>query len=171
MTEDNISHYSCHWFAIRPCWGSSFFVVKGPAAEATDAPQPWVSLCNTVIKMISFIVYFPCNGAQVEWNWHGKTEVFGEKTCPSASLSTTNPTWTDPGSNTGLCGERPATNSPEPWHGLEGSYIPLPNASVKALSNLHPSTLVDLNTVTVIKKYEACSPVDLITNNLLLSFQ
>jgi hypothetical protein len=32
------------------------------------------------------------------------------KTCPSATLSTTNPTWTDPGSNTGLRGERPETN-------------------------------------------------------------
>jgi hypothetical protein len=34
----------------------------------------------------------------------------GGKTCPSATLSTTIPTWTDPGSNTGLRGERPATN-------------------------------------------------------------
>jgi hypothetical protein len=32
------------------------------------------------------------------------------KPCPSASLSTTNPTWTDPGSNPGLRGERPASN-------------------------------------------------------------
>jgi hypothetical protein len=32
------------------------------------------------------------------------------KTCPSVTLSTTNPTWTDPGSNPGLRGERPATN-------------------------------------------------------------
>jgi hypothetical protein len=32
------------------------------------------------------------------------------KTCPSATLSTANPTCTDPGSNTGLRGERPATN-------------------------------------------------------------
>jgi hypothetical protein len=32
------------------------------------------------------------------------------KTCPSATLSTTNPTWTDPESNPGLHGERPATN-------------------------------------------------------------
>jgi hypothetical protein len=32
------------------------------------------------------------------------------KTCPSATLSTTNPTWTDPGSNPGLRGERQATN-------------------------------------------------------------
>jgi hypothetical protein len=32
------------------------------------------------------------------------------KTCPSATLSTTNPTWIDPGVNTGLRGERSATN-------------------------------------------------------------
>jgi hypothetical protein len=32
------------------------------------------------------------------------------KTCSSATLSTTNPAWTDPGSNPGLRGERPATN-------------------------------------------------------------
>jgi hypothetical protein len=33
-----------------------------------------------------------------------------EKTCPSATLSTTNPTWIDPVANPGLRGERPATN-------------------------------------------------------------
>jgi hypothetical protein len=32
------------------------------------------------------------------------------KTCPNASLSTTNPTWTDHGSNPGLCGGRPTAN-------------------------------------------------------------
>jgi hypothetical protein len=32
------------------------------------------------------------------------------KTCSSATLSTTNPTWTDPGSNPILRSERPATN-------------------------------------------------------------
>ena len=32
------------------------------------------------------------------------------KTCPSATLSTTNPTWTDPGSSPVLRGRRPATN-------------------------------------------------------------
>jgi hypothetical protein len=32
------------------------------------------------------------------------------KVCPSATLPTTNLTWTDPGSNPGLRGERPATN-------------------------------------------------------------
>jgi hypothetical protein len=32
------------------------------------------------------------------------------KTCPSATLSTTNPTWIDPGAKPGLRSERPATN-------------------------------------------------------------
>jgi hypothetical protein len=32
------------------------------------------------------------------------------KSCPSATLSSTNPTWIDPGANAGLRGERPATN-------------------------------------------------------------
>jgi hypothetical protein len=47
--------------------------------------------------------------ATVEWYWQGKTEELGE-TRPSATLSTTNPTWIDPGANPGLRGERPATN-------------------------------------------------------------
>jgi hypothetical protein len=32
------------------------------------------------------------------------------KTCPSAILSTTKPTWIDPGANPGLRGERPTIN-------------------------------------------------------------
>jgi hypothetical protein len=32
------------------------------------------------------------------------------KTCPSATLSTTNPTWTDPGSNPRLRGKKPVAN-------------------------------------------------------------
>jgi hypothetical protein len=39
----------------------------------------------------------------------GETEVLGEN-LPSAILSTTNPTWIDPGANPDLRGERPATN-------------------------------------------------------------
>jgi hypothetical protein len=39
----------------------------------------------------------------------GKTEDL-EKTCPSATLSTTNPMQTDLGTNLGLHSERPATN-------------------------------------------------------------
>jgi hypothetical protein len=32
------------------------------------------------------------------------------KTCPSATLFNTNPTWIDPDANPGLRGERPVTN-------------------------------------------------------------
>jgi hypothetical protein len=42
------------------------------------------------------------------------------KTCPNATLSTTNPTWIDPGVNLGLRGERPATNDLS-----HGTVIPL----------------------------------------------
>jgi hypothetical protein len=47
---------------------------------------------------------------------HGGMILTGEnrgtrrQTCPSATLSTTNPTWIEPGANPGLRGERPVTN-------------------------------------------------------------
>jgi hypothetical protein len=46
------------------------------------------------------------------WNeiFSGKPKYSGNKNCPSATLSTINPTWTDPGSSPVLRGERPATN-------------------------------------------------------------
>jgi hypothetical protein len=45
------------------------------------------------------------------WNedWQGKPK-YSEKTRPSATLSTTNPTWPDVGSNPGRRGGKPATN-------------------------------------------------------------
>jgi hypothetical protein len=42
-------------------------------------------------------------------NWQGKPK-YSEKTCPSATLSTTNPTWPDSSSNAGRRGGKPATN-------------------------------------------------------------
>jgi hypothetical protein len=61
---------------------SLFFVVKGPAADVTDGPQPWGLLRNPVIKTISFFFTFPSNVAPVEWNWQEKTDVLGEKPVP-----------------------------------------------------------------------------------------
>jgi hypothetical protein len=45
------------------------------------------------------------------WNevWQGKPK-YSEKTCPSATLSTTNPTWLDPILNPGRRDGKPATN-------------------------------------------------------------
>jgi hypothetical protein len=45
----------------------------------------------------------------VEWRLAGEIEILGE-TCPSATLPTTNPTWTDPGANPARRGGKPATN-------------------------------------------------------------
>jgi hypothetical protein len=39
------------------------------------------------------------------------------KPCPNATFSTTNPTWTDPGSNPILRGVEAGDQPPEPWHG------------------------------------------------------
>jgi hypothetical protein len=59
----------------------------------------------------------------MEHRWNeidrGKPKYSG-KTCPSATLSTTNPTWTDPGSNPGLRVGRQTTNRLS--HGTELGY-------------------------------------------------
>jgi hypothetical protein len=46
------------------------------------------------------------------WNdtYRGKLKNSQRKICPSATLSITNPIWTDPGANLGLCGQRLVTN-------------------------------------------------------------
>ena len=51
----------------------------------------------------------------------GKNPSTRGKTCPSATLSTKNSSWTDQGSNPGLRGERPATNSLN--HGTAGREL------------------------------------------------
>jgi hypothetical protein len=49
-------------------------------------------------------------GWRIWWNeWQGKPK-YSEKTCPGATLSTTNPTWPDPGLNPSRRGGKPATN-------------------------------------------------------------
>jgi hypothetical protein len=49
-------------------------------------------------------------GWRIWWNeWQGKPK-YSEKTCPDATLSTTNPTWPDPELNLGRRGGKPATN-------------------------------------------------------------
>jgi hypothetical protein len=44
-------------------------------------------------------------------NWQGKPK-YPEKTCPSATLSTTNPNWPELGSNTSRRGGKPTINLP-----------------------------------------------------------
>jgi hypothetical protein len=59
------------------------------------------------------LAYCTCTwlwGWRIWWNeWQGKPK-YSEETCPGATLSTTNPTWPDPGLNPGRRGGKPATN-------------------------------------------------------------
>jgi hypothetical protein len=70
----------------------------------------------------------------MSWNIGGMTltgenRSTGGKTCPSATLSTTNQTWNDPETNPGHRGERPATNRLSPFR----------TSSWRMLSHLKPS--------------------------------
>jgi hypothetical protein len=64
------------------------------------------------------------------------------KTCPSATLSTTNPTWTDPGSNLGLHGGRLATKCLS--HGT--TVINISAAPLNTTSSFRPWNLPQLST-------------------------
>ena len=68
------------------------------------------SCATPVMKMSSFF-YKVFQLMEHQWNEidRGKSTI-RRKTCPSATLSTTNLTSTDPGSNPGLRDEMPATN-------------------------------------------------------------
>jgi hypothetical protein len=60
-------------------------------------------------RMISVFI-FPSNGAPVELKVTGENRSTRGQTCPSATLSTTKPTWIESGSKPGLRGRMPATN-------------------------------------------------------------
>jgi hypothetical protein len=68
-------------FAAR---NSCVFFVKGPAAEATDAPHPWGLLCNPVKKMIKNFLFSFFLVMGHRWNEidRGKPKYSGEKLVP-----------------------------------------------------------------------------------------
>jgi hypothetical protein len=69
-------------------------------------------------------------------NWQGKLK-YSEKTCPSATTSSRNPTWPDQVSNPGRLGGKPTTKPPEIWHGhkvctkFEGESVNMPQMDIK----------------------------------------
>jgi hypothetical protein len=85
------------------------FLFKGPAADATEAPQPWGLLCNPAMKMISFLWF----SILMEHRWNeiarGKTEVLEEEPVP-VPLRPPQIPHGRPGWNLGLRGERQTTN-------------------------------------------------------------
>jgi hypothetical protein len=81
-------------------------VVKGLAAALRLIVQP----CDEDEEKDDQFYFFQV--MEYRWNEIDRRipKYLGGKIRPSATLSTTNPTSTDPGSNLGLCGERTATN-------------------------------------------------------------
>jgi hypothetical protein len=96
------------------------------------------------------------------WNdiFAGETEVLGDN-LPSATLSTTNPTWIDPGVNLGLRGERPATNRLS--HGTaQTELLKGANSTPKALFGMkhgHINAADKIILVFVIEKHKDVLPI------------
>jgi hypothetical protein len=90
--------------------GNTFFSGVGPRSRRYGRTAALRLIVQSHDEDDYYFCPFPRNGAPVQWNWQGKTEVFGGKTSPSATLSSTNPTRIDAGSNLGLRSGRPASN-------------------------------------------------------------
>jgi hypothetical protein len=109
---------------------------KGPFTKGTfpwrwggSSTRAWMPTYVSILRIPQMIWVWR---ATVEWYWQGKIKKTQRKTCPTATLSTTNPTWINPGANPGLHGERPATNNqshgtacgvPLLLHELQGPHI------------------------------------------------
>jgi hypothetical protein len=88
----------------------------------------------------------------------GKNRSTRRKTCPSATLSTTNPIWTDPGSNPGLRGKRPATNRLS-----HGTAFGLVQSTFLASSFFfHPHHVSSAHKATKLNKFHARFIIELI---------
>jgi hypothetical protein len=57
-------------------------VVKGPAADTTNAPQPWGSLCNPVMKMMMIIIFCPFPIMEHRWNEIDRRKPVPVPLCP-----------------------------------------------------------------------------------------
>jgi hypothetical protein len=85
------------------------FFIEGPRSRCyghTAALRLIVQPCDEDYVFSAFPLYWSTGGMKLT----GENRSTRRKYCLSATLFTTNPTWTDPGSNPSLRGERPATN-------------------------------------------------------------
>jgi hypothetical protein len=83
---------------------------------------PWLFFCivgggvqtGSTWHIGHLLAYCTCpgwwRGWRIRWNERQGKPKYAEKTCPDATLSTTNPTWPGPGLNPGRRGGKPATN-------------------------------------------------------------
>jgi hypothetical protein len=79
------------------------------------------------------------------WNedWQGKPK-YSEKTCPNATLSTTNSTWPDLVLNSGCCSGKPVTNSLT-YCATSGYEVLTPLWKVRSSGLWHHSSILLLN--------------------------
>jgi hypothetical protein len=90
------------------------------------------------------------------------------KICPSATLSATNPTWTEPGKNTGLHGERHATNGLS--HGTASHVFYIINIST-APTLLECSTCTGVLSATATDHYVRMNPTIILKNVILYEYK
>jgi hypothetical protein len=67
--------------------------------------------CLLTLAYYAFPIWYEFGERRWNDTLTGENRRTRRKTCPSATLSSTNPTWIDPGTNPGLRGERSATNN------------------------------------------------------------
>jgi hypothetical protein len=113
-----------HYYIAFPLFGAVivfglYVNVGGVKCEPTLAPS-----CPLLLKLPSCVTLFSFGGGggEVSPGWYMMSvehsvelerqgnPKYSEKTCPSATLSTTNPTWPDLGSNPGRHGGKLTTN-------------------------------------------------------------
>jgi hypothetical protein len=108
----NSVHRTIHWYInntdTSSCWNKGLLIFLNRIVEVgvQTGSTPHVG---------HLLAYCTCPGwvwgCRIWWNgdWQRKPK-YSEKTCPSATLSTTNPTSPDLGANSGRRDGKPATN-------------------------------------------------------------
>jgi hypothetical protein len=103
-------HTNCWAFTQENIMPIFLLFIKGPRSRCYGR----TAALRLIVQPCDEDEFFFCFSNLMEHRWNkidrGKPEVLRRKTFPSATLSTTNPTWTDPGLNPGLRGERSATD-------------------------------------------------------------
>ena len=108
-TTYKVYYYSelifCYYFCYRRVTLSKQFFLEGPRSRWYGRIAAWRLIMQPCDEDDEVFSLLPCIGAPVEWIWQGETKVLGEKPvqvplCPQIPH----------GSNTGLRGERLATN-------------------------------------------------------------
>jgi hypothetical protein len=84
MDKDNFTFCAFLWIDL---WAHRlrtyvFFWGEGPRSRCYGRTAALRLIVQAVMKTIIFFLVLPCNGAPVEYNWQGKTEVLGEEPVP-----------------------------------------------------------------------------------------